>query len=150
MVEMRNSLKFKVGSYLVVVLTIAVFIFAMMLVRNNREELMQQVTKNSGQLSRVVISSTRFAMLQNQPSHVNQIIQDVGDQEDIEKVRILSKEGVIIHSSEQARLATRWTRKPKPASHATWTRNPGLRARCSEDHDFSTIRMASECWVARP
>ena len=65
MVEVRNSLKFKVGSYVVVVLTIAVLIFAMMLVSNNREELMQQVTKDSGQLSRVVISSTRFAMLQN-------------------------------------------------------------------------------------
>ena len=104
MVEMRNSLKFKVGSYLMVVLAIAVLIFSMILVSNNREELMQQVTDNSGQLSRVVISSTRFAMLQNQPSHVDRIIQDVGDQADIEKVRILSKEGVIIHSSEKAEI----------------------------------------------
>ncbi len=107
MVEMSNSLKFKAGSYLVVALVIAVLIFAMMLVRNNREELMQQVTKNSGQLSRVVISSTRFAMLQNQPSHVSQIIQDVGDQQDIEKVRILSKEGVIIHSSDRSEIGDR-------------------------------------------
>lgn len=107
MVEMRNSLKFKAGSYLVVALVIAVLIFAMMLVRNNREELMQQVTKNSGQLSRVVISSTRFAMLQNQPSHVSRIIQDVGDQKDIEKVRILSKEGVIIHSSDRNEIGNR-------------------------------------------
>jgi len=104
MVEMRNSLKFKVGFYLVVVLIIAVSIFAMILVTNNREELMQQVTKNSGQLSRVVISSTRFAMLQNQPSHVDQIIQDVSDQEDIEKVRILSKDGIIIHSTNKGEL----------------------------------------------
>ena len=105
MVEMRNSLKFKVGVYLVVVLTIAVFIFAMMLVSNNREELLQQVTDNSGQLSRVVISSTRFAMLQNQPSHVDSIIQDVGDQEDIEKVRILSKDGVIKFMTDGILLA---------------------------------------------
>jgi two-component system NtrC family sensor kinase len=101
---MRNSLKFKVGFYLVVALTVAVFIFTMMVVRNNREELLQQVTDNSGQLSRVVIGSTRFAMLQNQPSHVSQIIQDVGDQQGIEKVRILSKDGVIIHSSEKAEI----------------------------------------------
>ena len=68
---------------------------------------MRQVTKNSGQLSRVVISSTRFAMLQNQPSHVSRIIQDVGDQQDIEKVRILSKEGVIIHSSDRNEIGNR-------------------------------------------
>lgn len=104
MVEMRNSLKFRVGSYLMLALTTAVFIFTMMVVRNNREELLQQVQNNSSQLSRVVISSTRFAMLQNQPSHVDQIIQDVGDQEDIEKVRILSKEGVIIHSTDKEEI----------------------------------------------
>jgi two-component system NtrC family sensor kinase len=104
MVEMRNSLKFKVGLYLVMAMMVAVFIFSMMLVRNNREELLQQVTRNSGQLSRVVISSTRFAMLQNRASHVSQIIQDVGDQQDIEKVRILSKDGTIIHSSESSEI----------------------------------------------
>jgi two-component system NtrC family sensor kinase len=104
---MRNSLKFKVGLYLVTSLILAAFIFAMMVVKNNREELLQQVTKNSAQLSRVVISSTRFAMLQNKPSHVNQIIQDVGDQEDIEKVRILSKEGTIIHSSIKGEIGTK-------------------------------------------
>ena len=107
MTEMRNSLKFKVGLYLVIALTVAVLIFAMMLVQNNREELLQQVTKNSAQLSRVVISSTRFAMLQNEPSQVSQIIQDVGDQKDIEKVRILSKEGAIIHSSKKGEIGTK-------------------------------------------
>ena len=107
MTDIRNSLKFKVGSYLVVALMTAVFIFTMMVVRNNREELLQQVTNNSGQLSRVVIGSTRFAMLQNQPSHVSQIIQDVGEQQGIEKVRILSKDGVVIHSSDQKEIGVR-------------------------------------------
>ena len=107
MTEMRNSLKYKVGLYLVIALTIAVFIFTMMVVRNNREELLRQVTQNSAQLSRVVISSTRFAMLQNKPFQVSQIIQDVGDQEDIEKVRILSKDGTIIHSSKKSEIGTK-------------------------------------------
>jgi len=107
MIEMRNSLKFKVGFYLIVALTVTVFVFAMMLVSNNREELLQQVTRNSAQLSEVVIKSTRFAMLQNKPSQVDQIIQDVGDQQDIEKVRILSKDGTIIHSSKIGEIGTK-------------------------------------------
>jgi two-component system NtrC family sensor kinase len=107
MTDMKNSLRFKVGAYLVVALMTAVFIFTMMVVHNNREELLQQVTNNSGQLSRVVIGSTRFAMLQNQPSHVSQIINDVGEQQGIEKVRILSKEGVIIHSSDQSEIGVK-------------------------------------------
>jgi len=104
MLAFRNSLKFKVGFYLMIALIIAVFIFSLVMVRNNRDELLQQVQVNSSQLSRVVISSARFAMLQNQPSHVDRIIQDVGDQDDIEKVRILSKDGVIIHSSDKQEI----------------------------------------------
>ena len=107
MLAFRNSLKFKVGFHLMIALIVAVFIFSLVMVRNNREELLQQVQNNSSQLSRVVISSARFAMLQNQPSHVDRIIQDVGDQEDIEKVRILSKDGVIIHSSEKEEIGRR-------------------------------------------
>lgn len=106
MVDINNSVKFKVGLYLVIALSAAVLIFSMMIVKNNREELFQQVKKNSAQLSRVVISSTRFAMLQNKPFEVDRIIQDVGDQNNIEMVRILSKDGVIIHSSRKSEVGT--------------------------------------------
>jgi two-component system NtrC family sensor kinase len=61
---------------------------------------------HSAQLSGVVIKSTRFAMLQNKRSQVRQIIQDVGAQQDIEKVRILSKNGTIIHSSMNEEIGT--------------------------------------------
>ena len=107
MTRLKNSLKLKVGLYVMIALTVAVLIFTLMVVRHNREELLQQVITNSGQLSGVVIRSTRFAMLQNQPSHVDQIIQDVGDEANIEKVRILSKDGFIIHSSMTDEIGTR-------------------------------------------
>jgi two-component system NtrC family sensor kinase len=96
----RNSLKVKVGIYLVVALTVAVFVFTFMVVRDSKEELFQQAISHASQLSEVVIKSTRFAMHQNEPSHVDKIIQDVGAQKDIDRVRILSKNGTVIHSSE--------------------------------------------------
>jgi len=95
-----RSLRFKVSFYLVVALSIAVLLFTIMVIRNNREEMMQQAISHAGQLSEVVIKSTRFAMLQNQPSQVGQIISDVGVQRDIDRVRILSKSGTVIHSSQ--------------------------------------------------
>ncbi len=106
MTIMHNSLKFKVGFYLVIALTVAVFVFTLMLVRNNREELLQQAVAHSAQLSDVVIKSTRFAMMQNKPSHVSEIIQGVADHQGIEKVRILSKNGTIIHSSQKDEIGT--------------------------------------------
>ena len=96
-----RSLRFKVGFSLVAALSVAVLIFTILVVRNNRAELLQQAISHAAQLSEVVIKSTRFAMLQNQPSHVGRIIRDVGAQEDIDRVRILSKNGTVIHSSQE-------------------------------------------------
>ena len=101
MTGLKNSLKFKVAFYVVIALTIAALIFSLVLVKNNREELLHQVIANSAQLSAVVMKSTRFAMLQNQPSQVDRILSDVGALKDIEKVRILSKDGTIIHSTQE-------------------------------------------------
>lgn len=96
---MLSTLKVRVGIYLVIALSIAVFLFTFMVVRNSRAQLLDQVISHSSQLSEVVIKSTRFAMLQNQPAHVDKIIQDVGNQQNIDRVRILNKNGKVIHSS---------------------------------------------------
>ena len=107
MVELRKSLKFKVGIYLVIALTVAVFLFTLMVVRSYREELLQQVVAHSAQLSEVVLKSTRFAMHQNKPSEVSQIIEDVGALKDLEKVRILGKDGTVLYSSQKEEIGTK-------------------------------------------
>ena len=99
MTEFKYSLKFRVGLYLVIALAIASFLFTWMVVRNTRDDLLQQAVSHNAQLSEVLIKSTRFAMHENKPAEINQIIADVGAHEDIEKVRILSKDGEVIHSS---------------------------------------------------
>jgi two-component system NtrC family sensor kinase len=61
----------------------------------------RQAVSHANQLAEVVIKSTRFAMLQNQPSYIDQVIADVAGQRDIDRVRVISKDGTIIHSSLQ-------------------------------------------------
>jgi two-component system, NtrC family, sensor kinase len=100
----RNSIKVKVGFYLVIALMTAVFLFTSLVVLNNREELLQQAISHTALLSDVITKSTRFAMLQDQPSYVGRIIRDVGAQREINRVRILSKNGTIIHSSQTAEI----------------------------------------------
>jgi two-component system NtrC family sensor kinase len=95
----RNSLKFRLGLYLVAVLTLVALLFTLIIVRNNREELLQQAVSHAAQLSEAITKSTHFAMMQNMPSFVDEIIEDVGAHPDIDRVRILSKNGTIIHSS---------------------------------------------------
>jgi two-component system NtrC family sensor kinase len=85
--------------YLLLALTLAVFLFTYLVVRNNREQLLEGAKSHAAQLSEVVIKSTRFAMLKNEPSEVEGILRDVGAQQDIDRVRILSKDGTVIHST---------------------------------------------------
>jgi two-component system NtrC family sensor kinase len=103
---MQRSLRVKVGIYLVVALSVATFLFTFLIVRNSREELLKEAISHAGQLSEVVIKSTRFAMLQNQPAHVDKIINDVGNQQDIDRVRILNKNGKVSHSSKAEEIGT--------------------------------------------
>ena len=104
---MTASLKFKVGLYLMVTLTGTLLLFALLVVRNERQELLRAAASHVNQLSDVIIRSTRFAMLNNNPEYVHSIIQDVARQEKIAKVRIFSKEGVIIDSSVGGEIGQR-------------------------------------------
>jgi len=94
-----KTLKFKVGFYVGIALAVTLFLFAVLVVRHQRDQLLQEAASHVTQLSEVITRSTRFAMLQNQPYYVHRIIQDVGSQKSIEKIRIFSKEGLIIDST---------------------------------------------------
>jgi two-component system NtrC family sensor kinase len=94
-----RTLQFKVGLYLTIALTVAMVIFTVVVVQHQRNELLGEAANHVAHLSEVITRSTRYAMQQNQPSYVDRIIQDVGTQEGIAKVRIFSKEGRIIHST---------------------------------------------------
>lgn len=99
-----RTLKFKVAFYLALALTLAMVLFTILVVRHQRDELLDQAAKYVTQLSDVITKSTRFAMLQNQPTFVDRILHDVVSQEGIAKVRIFSKDGRIIHSSYQPEI----------------------------------------------
>ena len=94
-----KTLKFKVGLYLAIALTVTLFLFTVLVVRHQQDELLQEAASRVTQLSEVITRSTRFAMLQNQPYYVHRIIEDVGSHKSIDRIRIFSKEGLIIDST---------------------------------------------------
>jgi len=106
-----QTLKFKIGFYLTIALTVAVLLFITLVVRHQRDQLLSEAANHVNQLSEIITKSTRFAMLQNQPTYVDRIIQDVAKQENIAKVRIFSKEGRIIHSTYPPEIGEKVDRK---------------------------------------
>jgi two-component system NtrC family sensor kinase len=106
-----KTLKFKVVLYLALALTLAMLVFTVLVVRHQRDELLREAVSRVAQISDVIKNSTRFAMLTNQPTYVDSIIRDVGNQGGIEKVRILNKDGTIIHSTFLPELGQKVDRK---------------------------------------
>jgi len=94
-----QTLKFKVTLFVTISLSAAMVAFTLAVVQNQRTALLDEAAAHVTRLSEVIKQSTRFAMLQNQPAYVDQIIQDVADLEQIARVRIMNKEGRIIHST---------------------------------------------------
>jgi two-component system NtrC family sensor kinase len=94
-----GSLHFKIVLYLTLALAGAMALFTVPVIRHQREKLLEEAAGHVARLSDLITRSTRFAMLINQPLYVDQIIHDVGNQQDIAKVRIFSKQGRIIHST---------------------------------------------------
>ncbi|MBI5912227.1 MAG: HAMP domain-containing protein [Betaproteobacteria bacterium] len=106
-----RTLKFKVVLYLALALTLAMLVFTLLVVRHQRDEMLREAVSHVAQISEVIKKSTRFAMLTNQPTYVDSIIRDVGNQGSIEKVRILSKDGTIIHSTYLPEIGLKVDRK---------------------------------------
>ena len=106
-----RTIKFKVGFYVASTLAAAMALFTFNVVKQQRDQLLQDAVSHVTQISEVITKSTRYAMLQNQPDYVLRIIQDVGHQENIAKVRIMSKEGRIIHSTYPPEIGQKVDRK---------------------------------------
>jgi two-component system NtrC family sensor kinase len=107
----RSSLKLKVGLYLTVVLVAVMGVFVLLLVQQERSEQVRTLVNHMTQLSQVIARSTRYAMLLDEPDIVNRIIEDIGRQEGIQSVRVLSKEGVIAHSNLGTEIGARIDRQ---------------------------------------
>ena len=119
-----QTLRFKVGVYLAVTVITGMLGFTLLVVMHQRNELFENAAGHVTQLSEVIARSTRFAMLQNQPTYVDSIIRDVANQEKIDKVRILSKDGKIIHSTFASEIGSSVDRKAEACVHCHQSEKP--------------------------
>ena len=100
--RITSKLIFAVGCVAIVV----ILIFAYFIIHAQKKALISQVEHNANQLSETVKSSTKYDMLLNQRDRIHRIIDSIGQQEGIEKVRIFNKEGEIIYSSDKKEINT--------------------------------------------
>ena len=89
----------KIALYLAVGLAAVLALYTVLMIRQQRQDLLNTAVAHVMQLSDAIIRSTNFMMLQNQPYYVHRIIADVARDKDIDRVRIFSKNGTVIDST---------------------------------------------------
>ena len=122
--SLKFGLKFKVGLYMTVALSAAAVLFIALVTWHQRDELIDVTGNHLVQLSDVVSASMRFAMLQNQPAYVDTIINNVAQQQGIDRIRIFSKEGQITHSTYVPELGDTVDRKAEGCASCHGTGKP--------------------------
>ena len=129
--------------------------------RNQRVQLLTETELSTLRLVDTVKRSTRFAMLNTRREDVHRIIENIGQQDDIEHVRIFNKEGAIMYSSDLREMGTVVDRDVEACYQCHDTEQPlsnldqSERTRMFQGNDGNRVLAAIDvinneraCWTA--
>ncbi len=97
---MQFKISYKIIAAVGGVAVLIIGIFSYLILTAYQRQLIAELERSAHQLSETVKSSTKYDMLLNQRESVYRIINTIGRQEGIQKVRIFNKEGAVIFSTD--------------------------------------------------
>ena len=120
----KNNLKFKVSVYLFVALSVATAVITLLFIKHREADMQAMVAGHVMQIADVVVASTRYTMLLNKRDIAEKIIEDVGKQKGIERLRVISKDGTIIHSNRKSEIGYSVEQQDEPCIRCHQTSEP--------------------------
>jgi two-component system NtrC family sensor kinase len=117
----RHNLKLKVSLYLALAMLPVMALLPWLLVKHQQEHLQAEISRHVTQVAELIVKSTRYAMMINQREIAEKIIEDIGRQTGIDRVRVLTADGTIIHSNKRAETGYSIDQQDEPcvACHKT-------------------------------
>ena len=100
--HMSTKISYKIIAAVGGVALVIIGIFAYFILGAQQRQHIAELERGAHQLSETVKSSTKHDMLLNQRESVHRIINTIGEQAGIEKVRIFNKDGAIIYSTDSS------------------------------------------------
>lgn len=82
------------------ILMLSIGIYAYVNVASQKRQLTAEVMRGAFRISETIRRSTRYDMLRNLREDLHQIIETIGEQEGLEKIRVFNKDGQIMFSSD--------------------------------------------------
>jgi len=101
-----NRLGFKLVLFVGSILIVALGIFTYVSINSQKNQLTGEVLRGANRISETVKRSTRYDMLKYQSEDVHKIIETIGEQEGIEKIRVFNKEGEIMFSTDKKEIGS--------------------------------------------
>lgn len=98
--NVQTKISYKLIAAVAAVAIAIIGVFAYVILNSHQQQLLAELERSANQLSETVKSSTRYDMLLNQRESVHRIINTIGNQQGIEKVRVYNKDGAIIYSTD--------------------------------------------------
>ncbi|HLO27421.1 MAG TPA: ATP-binding protein [Geobacteraceae bacterium] len=89
-----------------VLLLLSMTLFAWINVETLHTLLLEEAVSLADKLSETIIKTTHYQMLENDRKRVYEMISEVGTQKDIERVRLITKEGLTIFSTDKKEIGT--------------------------------------------
>ncbi|MCP3953876.1 MAG: cell wall metabolism sensor histidine kinase WalK, partial [Desulfobacterales bacterium] len=102
--KIRRSLVSKLILTVGIVFLLSISTWAYFNISHQKEELMENIVAGTDRLTTTIRLGTHYAMMLNSRDDINQIIQNIGKQPEIEKIRIYNKEGMIKFSNRPAEV----------------------------------------------
>ena len=147
---LKQRLRLRVSLYLALALSPAVVLLPFFIVEHQQDHLHAELSRHVMQVSELIVKSTRYAMLVNKRDIAEKIILDIGRQKGIERVRVLNKDGTIVHSNRSEEIGLSVDRTDEPCVHCHQARTPlkrlpeDLRWRVYERPDGRRLLSAME------
>jgi HAMP domain-containing protein len=99
-----ESLEAKLLAAVCGVALVSIAVFAWVNIRYERADRVDLMIREASQFSDTVTRSTHYAMLQNRWEDAFHIMNTIGKQEGVAKVRVFSKEGLILFSTDRSEV----------------------------------------------
>ncbi len=100
----RKSIGAKLILVVGFILILSIGVFAYVNIASQKKQLTGEVLRGAIRISETVRRSTRYDMLRNLSEDVHQIIETIGQQEGLEKIRVFNKDGQIMFSTDKAEI----------------------------------------------
>src|ERR1039457_1000067 len=118
------NLRVRVSLYLLITLTVTMVLFGLLILKQQQDGLENVASIHATQIAAVIVASTRYTMLVNKREIAEKIIEDIAKLKGIERVRVISADGTIIHSNRSGEVGYSVEQNEEPCVKCHQTSKP--------------------------